>query len=54
MSRYLADRILHDPRIEVHLHTEVRELVGERGQLEAVVVQDNRDRRPAGRCPRAS
>jgi thioredoxin reductase (NADPH) len=40
MSRYLADRILHDPRIEVHLHTEVRELLGEHGQLEAVVVQD--------------
>jgi hypothetical protein len=43
MSRYLADRILHDPRIEVHLHTEVRELVGEHGQLEAVVVQDTED-----------
>ena len=24
MSRYLADRITHDPRIEVHLHTVVR------------------------------
>ena len=43
MSRYLADRILRDPRIEVRLHTEVRELVGERGQLEAVVVQDGED-----------
>jgi thioredoxin reductase (NADPH) len=42
MSRYLADRILHDSRIELHLHTEVRELVGERGALEAVVVEDNR------------
>jgi thioredoxin reductase (NADPH) len=42
MSRYLADRILHDSRIELHLHTEVRELVGERGVLEAVVVEDNR------------
>jgi thioredoxin reductase (NADPH) len=41
MSRYLADRILHDPRIELHLHTEVRELIGDHGQLEAVVVQDN-------------
>ncbi|MCW2719188.1 FAD-dependent oxidoreductase [Pseudonocardia sp.] len=40
MSRYLADRILHDPRIELHLHTEVRELVGERGVLEAVVIED--------------
>ena len=41
MSRYLVDRILHDPRIELHLHTEVRELIGDHGQLEAVVVQDN-------------
>jgi thioredoxin reductase (NADPH) len=40
MSRYLADRIERDPRVEVHLHTEVRELVGERGVLEAVVVED--------------
>jgi thioredoxin reductase (NADPH) len=43
MSRYLADRIERDPRIEVHLHTEVCDLVGERGLLEAVVVQDSRD-----------
>jgi thioredoxin reductase (NADPH) len=43
MSRYLADRILRDSRIEVHLHTEVRELVGERGQLEAVRVEDTED-----------
>ena len=42
MSRYLADRIQHDPRIEVHLHTEVRELIGERGRLEAVVVRGQR------------
>ncbi|MDT7753865.1 MAG: thioredoxin reductase [Pseudonocardiales bacterium] len=41
MSRYLADRILADPRIEVLPHTEVRELIGERGMLEAVVVEDN-------------
>ena len=40
MSRYLADRILRDSRIEEHLHTEVRELVGERGALEAVGVED--------------
>jgi thioredoxin reductase (NADPH) len=40
MSRYLADRILADPRIEVLPHTEVRELLGERGVLEAVVVED--------------
>jgi thioredoxin reductase (NADPH) len=40
MSRYLADRIARDPRIEVHLHSEVRELEGENGRLEAVVVED--------------
>jgi thioredoxin reductase (NADPH) len=40
MSRYLADRIAHDPRIEVHLHTVVEELEGERGRLESVVVRD--------------
>lgn len=40
MSSYLADRILNDGRIEVLVHTEVRELVGERGVLEAAVVED--------------
>ncbi|MGH4027202.1 MAG: FAD-dependent oxidoreductase [Pseudonocardiaceae bacterium] len=40
MSRYLADRIERDPRIEVVLHAEVRELLGDQ-VLEAVVVQDN-------------
>jgi thioredoxin reductase (NADPH) len=40
MSRYLADRIERDPRIEVLLHTEVHELVGDE-RLEAVVVEDN-------------
>jgi thioredoxin reductase (NADPH) len=40
MSRYLADRIERDPRIEVLVHTEVRELLGDKS-LEAVVVQDN-------------
>jgi thioredoxin reductase (NADPH) len=39
MSRYLADRIERNPRVEVLLHTEVRELVGERA-LDAVVVED--------------
>jgi thioredoxin reductase (NADPH) len=51
MSRYLADRIAHDPRIEVHLHSEVEELTGEGTRLEAVVVQDTtsgeRQRLPA-------
>jgi thioredoxin reductase (NADPH) len=47
MSRYLADRIERNPAVEVLLHTEVRELVGERA-LEAVVVEDDRtgERRP--------
>ena len=39
MSRYLADRILSAPTIEVLTHSEVRELTGE-GWLEAVVVED--------------
>jgi thioredoxin reductase (NADPH) len=39
MSRYLADRIVSTPTIEVLAHSEVRELVGE-GSLEAVVVED--------------
>ena len=51
MSRYLADRIIRDPRIQVHLHTEVRELQGENSRLEAVVVEDTatgeRQRLPA-------
>jgi len=40
MSRYLADRIERDPRIEVRLHTEVARLEGQRGRLETVVVKD--------------
>jgi thioredoxin reductase (NADPH) len=40
MSRYLADRILHAPRIRLHLHTEVRFVEGEPRRLRAVVVQD--------------
>ena len=42
MSSYLADRILADGRIDVLVHTEVRELLGERGVLDAVVVEDTR------------
>ena len=41
MSRYLADRIERNPDIDVHLHSEVRELCG-RDALEALVVEDNR------------
>jgi thioredoxin reductase (NADPH) len=51
MSRYLADRIARDRRIEVRLHTVVEELEGKLGRLEAVVVRDTttgaRDRLPA-------
>ncbi len=51
MSRYLADRITQDPRIEVHVHTTVEQLEGEGGRLEAVVVEDRgtgeRQRLPA-------
>jgi thioredoxin reductase (NADPH) len=45
MSRYLADRIERTPGIEVRLHTEVRELVGDDGDLDAVVVEDLHDGR---------
>ena len=41
MSRYLADRIRRNPRIELRLHSEVRELVGEH-ELEDIVVEDRR------------
>jgi thioredoxin reductase (NADPH) len=41
MSRYLIDQIERSPNVEVRLHYEVRELVGD-GDLEAVVAEDNR------------
>jgi thioredoxin reductase (NADPH) len=41
MSRYLVDRIRDDPRVSVHLRTEVREACGDT-ELEAVVAQNNR------------
>src|SRR5581483_8251891 len=41
MSRYLVDQIEKRPDIEVMLHTEVRELVGEKGNLEAVIAEDS-------------
>jgi thioredoxin reductase (NADPH) len=40
MSRYLADRITQDPRIEVYLHSQVEDLEGQPGRLEAVVIRD--------------
>ncbi len=39
MSRYLVDRIERTPNVEVLLHTEVRELLGD-DALEGVVVED--------------
>jgi thioredoxin reductase (NADPH) len=41
MSRYLIDQIERHPAIEVHRWHEVRELVGEKGVLDGVVVEDN-------------
>jgi thioredoxin reductase (NADPH) len=41
MSRYLVDRIERSAAVDVHLHTEVRELHGEGGSLESIVVEDN-------------
>lgn len=50
MSRYLAKRIRTEPGIEVHVNSEVRELVGDE-TLEAVVFEEStrgdRRRRPA-------
>src|SRR6202042_285932 len=39
MSRYLADRIMRNPAIEVCLHSEVRELIGDEA-LETLVIED--------------
>jgi thioredoxin reductase (NADPH) len=39
MSRYLADRVSRDTRIDVLEHTDVRDLAGD-GTLEAVLVED--------------
>jgi thioredoxin reductase (NADPH) len=39
MSRYLIDQVEASPRIELHLHSELRALLGN-GALEAVTVQD--------------
>jgi thioredoxin reductase (NADPH) len=43
MSRYLVDQIRRNPRVSVHLCTQVVEACGDDG-LEAVVVEDNRAR----------
>ncbi len=41
MSRYLIDRIERSPNAQVHVHTEVREPLGEDGILQRLVVEDN-------------
>jgi thioredoxin reductase (NADPH) len=41
MSRYLADEIVRHPQVEIMFHTEVRELVGDGGALEWVVIENN-------------
>jgi thioredoxin reductase (NADPH) len=41
MSRYLVDQIERSRRVEVHLNTEVRELLGD-GVLEGLVIKNNR------------
>jgi thioredoxin reductase (NADPH) len=41
MSRYLIDQVERNPTIELLCNTEVRELVGEDGELEAVIAEDN-------------
>jgi thioredoxin reductase (NADPH) len=41
MSRYLVDQIEQDPRVSVHLSTEIRDAYGD-DALEAVVVENNR------------
>jgi thioredoxin reductase (NADPH) len=41
MSRYLIDQVARHEKIELLLGNEVRELGGQRGALEAVVVEDN-------------
>ena len=53
MSSYLVEQVRRTPGIDVHLHTEVRELHGDDG-LEAITVEhtDSGERR-AARRPRA-
>ncbi|WP_290055599.1 FAD-dependent oxidoreductase [Amycolatopsis solani] len=42
MSRYLVDQVHGHPRVRVHLHTEVREVVEDGKAMAAVEVEDNR------------
>jgi thioredoxin reductase (NADPH) len=44
MSRYLVDQVRRHPRVRVHLHTEVREIVDDGKAMSGVEVEDNRTR----------
>jgi thioredoxin reductase (NADPH) len=44
MSRYLVDQVRRHPRVRVHLHTEVREVVDDGKAMSGVEVEDNRTR----------
>jgi thioredoxin reductase (NADPH) len=41
MSRYLADRIVANPVVDLRLHSEVRGCVADDGALEALIIEDN-------------
>jgi len=41
MSRYLIDAELANPKIEHKMHTEITEIIGKPGKIEAVVLKDN-------------
>ncbi|MFJ9782764.1 FAD-dependent oxidoreductase [Amycolatopsis sp. NPDC101161] len=42
MSRYLVDQVERHPRVQVHLHTEVREIAEDGKAMSGVEVEDNR------------
>jgi thioredoxin reductase (NADPH) len=42
MSRYLVEQIERNDRITVRLHSEVREVIGDHGALDGVVIENNR------------
>ena len=44
MSRYLVDQVEDNPGVTVLPNTEVREFVGERGELQSLVVENNQTR----------
>jgi thioredoxin reductase (NADPH) len=44
MSRYLVDQVEENPLVSVLRNTEVRDLVGERGELQSIGVENNQTR----------